>query len=70
MGRCKMCGWKMPRFMEFRYRCTGCDKLHCDKHLDWRYGHKCPGAAEKFLKSRDNLSCQMPQITKNKVAFL
>jgi hypothetical protein len=64
---CTICSTKLPAFLDFRYECSGCQHLFCERHLDWRYGHVCPGAAEKFLKSRQKLSGKMHRVVEDKI---
>lgn len=53
--------------MEFRYLCSGCSNLYCEKHLDWKYGHTCSGYQLKIQSNHDKLIQKMPKITTAKL---
>lgn len=49
----------------FRYECPGCHKHYCERHLDWRQGHVCPGLDMLVLRNKHRLAARLPTI-KNK----
>jgi hypothetical protein len=61
---CKVCGRKITKVMEFRYTCSGCNLLFCEKHLDFKFGHKCPGYEKKLEEHRKKLVNAMPKVEK------
>ncbi len=67
---CIVCQRKIIKVMEFRYTCSGCDQIFCDKHLDWKFGHKCSGYEKKLKEHNDKLINIMPQIGPKKISSI
>lgn len=59
---CTVCKCKIAKVMEFRYTCSGCNDVFCNSHLDWKYGHKCPGYERKLAEHHDKLVNGMPKV--------
>lgn len=67
---CKVCQRKIIKAIEFRYTCSGCQGIFCDKHLEIKFGHQCSGYERKMAEQKEKLIGTMPKVVKPQILSL